>query len=261
MSKAVTCCSSWTTSSASPKRALRCRRSLAASPFPTTLFPTGLLQPIGSTQGLATNLGLGIGAQYLNRPLPYSHQFSFGVQRALPGGWVSDVSYVGNLTKKRPVSANLNFINTQELNRLPVAERAAYFNAQVPNPMAGLLPGSAFNGATIVRSQLLNAYPHFSQVSISNIPIGSQSYHSLQMKATRRFASGLSAQVSYTWAKTLERVSLLNAQDVNVANLLNSPPGTALAAVGHPAHVRGSGDVRDAVREGQEDVGQREQGD
>lgn len=193
------------------------------NPFPTTLFPTGLLQPIGSTQGLATNVGLGVSAQYLDRPLPYSHQFSVGVQRALPGGWVSDVSYVGNLTKKLPVSANLNFINAQELNRLPVAERAAYFNAQVPNPMAGLLPGSAFNGNTIVRSQLLNAYPHFSQVSISNIPIGSQSYHSLQMKATRRFANGLSAQVSYTWAKTLERVSLLNAQDVNVANLLNSP--------------------------------------
>jgi hypothetical protein len=193
-----------------------------SDPFPTRLFPTGLLQPIGSSQGLATNLGLGIGAQYLDRPLPYSHQFSFGFQRALWGGWVSDFSYVGNLTRKLPVSVNLNFIPTNELTRLPVAERPAYFSAAQPNPMAGLLPGSAFNGATIPRQQLLFAYPHFAQVNISNVPIGGQTYHSLQVKATRRYSSGLSAQVSYTWGKTLERVGLLNAQDARLDNLLNS---------------------------------------
>ncbi|MCX6590418.1 MAG: TonB-dependent receptor [Acidobacteria bacterium] len=190
-----------------------------SDPFPRSLFPTGLLQPIGSSQGLATNLGLGIGAQILNRPLPYSHQFSFGFQRALPFQWVADVSYVGNLTRKLPVSANLNFIPTAELTRLPVAERAAYFNAQVANPLRGLLPGSAFNGATVPRQQLLAAYPHFQQVGISNLPIGGQSYHSLQAKATRRYSRGFAMQASYTWSKSLERVASLNAQDVTLGDL------------------------------------------
>ena len=194
-----------------------------SDPFPARLFPTGLLQPIGNTQGLATNLGLAIGGQYLNRPLPYSHQFSFGFQRSLMAGWVADLSYVGNLTRKLPVALNQNFIPANELNNLPVAQRPAYFNAQVPNPMAGLLPGSAFNGANIPRQQTLMAYPHFSQVSISNIPIGGQSYHSLQIKGTRRYANGLSAQVSYTWGKTLERVTALNPQDARLDNLLNTP--------------------------------------
>jgi len=39
------------------------------------------------------------------------------------------------------------------------------------------------------------------------------------MKGTRRFGSGLAAQASYTWGKTLERVSVLNAQDVTLNDL------------------------------------------
>lgn len=188
-------------------------------PFPAQIFPTGLLQPIGSSLGLATNLGLGIGAQFLDRPLPYSHQFSFGFQRELPGAWLADVSYVGNLTRKMPVATNLNFLAADVLESIPVAQRASYFSQQVPNPFQGLLPGSAFNGASIPRQQLLFAYPHFSNVSISNLPIGAQSYHSLQAKATRRLAQGLAAQAAYTWGKTLEQISLLNAQDTTLTDL------------------------------------------
>jgi len=198
--------------------------SFINDPFPTSLFPSGLLQPIGASQGLSTNLGLGVGAQYLDRPLPYSQQFSAGFQHTFFNTWLMDVSYSGNLTKKLPVSVNLNFIPGADLTRLPVAERAAFFNAPVANPLSGRLPGSAINGATVPRSTLLNPYPHFSQVGISNVPIGSQNYHSLQSRATRRYANGFTAQISYTWSKTLESVSLLNAQSTDVANLLNTRP-------------------------------------
>jgi hypothetical protein len=196
--------------------------SFLNDPFPTNLFPNGLLQPIGSSQGLSTNLGLAIGAQFLNRPLPYSQQFSAGFQRTIGNTWLTDISYSGNLTSKLPINLNANFIPLAELERLPLAQRAAYFNAQVPNPMAGLLPGSGINGANVPRQVLLNAYPHFSQVSLSNVPIGGQSYHSLQAKASRRFANGFSGQFSYTWSKTLETAAPLNPQDVNVTNLLGS---------------------------------------
>jgi hypothetical protein len=64
-------------------------------PFPTSLYPNGLLQPIGSSQGLATNLGQPISAQYLERPLPYSHQYSIGFQRELRSGWLVDAAYSG----------------------------------------------------------------------------------------------------------------------------------------------------------------------
>lgn len=193
-----------------------------SDPYPTRLFPSGLLLPIGSSQGLATNLGLGVGAQFLDRALPYSHQFSLGFQREVPWGFLIDGSYVGNITKKLPVGVSLNFIPKATLESLPVADRPGFFNAQVTNPLAGLLPGSAFNGATIPRSQTLVAYPHFAGVGISDVPIGSSRYDSFQLKATRRFAAGLAMQIAYTLSKNLEKVNILNGVDTDLGNLLNT---------------------------------------
>ena len=194
-----------------------------SDPYPATLFPTGLLQPIGSSQGLATNLGQSVGAQYLDRVLPMSHQFSFGIQREMSMGFLIDASYSANFTRKLPVGMSLNFLSREEQERLPVDQRAAYFNAQVPNPLAGRLPGSAFNGATVPRSQLLYAYPHFANVSISDVPIGSTRYDSLQLKATRRFSAGLAMQIAFTLSKSTEQVNLLNAQDAKLGDLLGTP--------------------------------------
>ncbi|MBI3473656.1 MAG: TonB-dependent receptor, partial [Candidatus Solibacter usitatus] len=191
-------------------------------PFPSRLFQNGLLKPIGSSLGLATNLGQGVGAQYLDRVLPYSHQYSLGFQHEAPWGFLLDLSYVGNQTRKLPVGVGLNFVPLAELTRLPVSDRPAYFNAQVTNPMAGLLPGSPFNGNTVVRSQLLVAYPQFNGVGISSLPIGGQRYDGLQFKATRRFGQGIGVQAAYTFSKTFEEINLLNAQNTDLANLLNT---------------------------------------
>jgi outer membrane receptor protein involved in Fe transport len=193
-----------------------------SDPFPRSLFPSGLLQPIGSSQGLATNLGQGVAAQYLDIKAARSHQYSFGVQRTLPWNFLLDVSYVGNITQDLPVSLGLNFIPLDSLNSLPVEQRPGFLNAQVPNPMRNLLPGTGLNGATIPRSQTLYAYPQFSQVTIQNVPIGSQRYDSMQLKAQRRFQAGLAMQVAYTLSKTFERASVLNAQDVTLNDLLNT---------------------------------------
>ncbi len=193
-----------------------------SDPFPVSLYPTGLLLPIGSTLGLATNLGQGVAAQYLDRVLPYSKQVSFGVQRELPFGWLVDVAYSANFTSKLPVGVGLNSIPRDTQNSLPVDQRPAFFNQQVTNPLAGRLPGSAFNGATIPRSQTLVAYPHFAQVSISDVPIGKTRYDSMQLKATRRFAHGLGMQIAYTISKSTEQVNVLNPQDVDPVNLLNT---------------------------------------
>ena len=192
-------------------------------PFPRTLFPNGLLQPIGSSQGLATNLGQNVSAQYRDLKTALSHQYSVGFQRELPWNMLLDLSYVGNITRNLPVSLPLNAIPADQLDALPVDSRPAFFNAQVPNPMRGLLPGSALNGATIPRSQTLVAFPQFNQVTLTNVPIGSQRYDSLQMKVQRRFSAGLAMQVAYTLSKTLEEASVLNAQDVMMNDVLSTP--------------------------------------
>lgn len=190
-----------------------------SNPFPVSIYPSGLLAPIGNSKGLATNLGQTVQGQYLDRPLPYSQQFSLGFQRELPWNFMTDISYAGNLTRRLPVSLNLNSIPAEELNKLPVDQRQAYFTTQVPNPMAGLIPNSGINGATVPRAQLLYAFPQYSQVVMTDVPIGQQDYHSLQTRLTRRFTNGFMFQTTYTFSKTLEQVSTLNNQDVNRSDL------------------------------------------
>lgn len=192
-------------------------------PFPASIYANGLLKPNGNSEGLSTNLGQSITFQDLNRPLPYSQQYSVGFQYELPANWMVDISYVGNQTKRLPVSLGLNFIPTSILTSVPVAQREAYFTQQVANPMAGLLPNSSFNGATIPLQQLLVKYPQYSSVTETNVPIGSQRYDSVQMKANHRFAHGVTMTVSYTNSKNLQRLNTLNAQDVDLSNILKTP--------------------------------------
>jgi hypothetical protein len=193
-----------------------------SDPFPSSIYPGGLLQPIGSSLALATNLGQSVGAQYLDRPLPYSQQYSAGFQIELPGRWLLDASYVGNITRRLPVSLNMNYVPLDVQESIPVNQRAAYFNAPIASPLAGLLPNSGLNNATLTRAQLLYAYPQYSQVTVSDVPIGWQRYDSGQFKVTRRYSQGLTMTVALTLSKTYERVSVLNPQDVNLRDLTQS---------------------------------------
>jgi hypothetical protein len=87
------------------------------------------------------------------------------------------------------------------------------------------------------------------RVTINNIPAGSQRYHSLQIRA--RGASGrVAMQERYAFAKALERVSLLNAQDIILPSSFHHA-GEAADGLRHSAHLF-DGDSITAVRQGAE---------
>ncbi len=192
------------------------------------LQPGGqLLAPVGNSQGAASFLGQAMTANYLDRPLPYSHQYSFDIQRELPGNIVIEAAYVGNQSKKLPLNTLTgNYVPTSELSRRTAtgAIDTAYYTGQVPNPLAGQIPlNAALNAPTTSRQNLLYAYPQFSTLTINNLPIGSQRYDALQLTASKRFSRGFMFLASYTGSKTLEKVALLNQQDLNLANPSSIP--------------------------------------
>jgi hypothetical protein len=186
------------------------------------LQPNGQLLPaVGNSNGAASFLGESLTANWQDRPLPYSHQYSFDIQRELPYGILIEAGYVGNLTRQLPISAAANFVPISELGRRTPAGviDTAYYTAQVPNPMKGLIPNNAsLNGATISRQLLMYAYPQFSAVTVAHNPIGRQHYDSFQLKFSKRFAQGFTFLGSYTIAKTLEKVALQNAQFYNLSD-------------------------------------------
>jgi len=186
-----------------------------------------LLAAVGSSQGVASFLGQSLTVNWLDRPLPYSHQYSFDIQRELPGRILVETGYVGNQTRKLPTSANANYVPVSELSRRTPsgAIDTGYYTAQVQNPLAGLIPlNAAVNGPTTQRQFLLYAFPQFPQVTVNNLPIGKQRYDSFQLKVTRRFSHGLTFLGSYTISKALEQVSLQNTQDL----VLSDPASTKL---------------------------------
>jgi hypothetical protein len=185
-----------------------------------------LLSAVGSSGGPGSFLGEGLTVNWRDRPLPYSHQFSFDIERELLGSLLAEIAYVGNITRKLPVGTPANFIPRDELGRRTPAGAidAAYYTAQVPNPMAGLIPNNAgLNGATIPRQTLLQAFPHFAGLQVNNLPIGRQRYDGMQLKVSKRYSYGLTFLASYGIGKTLEQLSLLNPQDLDLTNLQNTP--------------------------------------
>ena len=181
-----------------------------------------LLAAVGSSLGAASFLGQGVTVNYLNRPLPFSHQYSFDIERELPGNMVAEIAYVGNLTRKLPLAVGMNVVPASELGRLNAAGQidTAYYTQRIANPMAGLIPNNAgLNGATIPRQNLLYPFPQFSAVTVANAPVGSQRYDGFQAKVSKRFSQGFTFLASYGLGKTLEQTTLLNAQDFNLSDI------------------------------------------
>ncbi|MCL4844421.1 MAG: hypothetical protein KJZ79_21385, partial [Bryobacteraceae bacterium] len=184
--------------------------------------PNGrLLQPVGNSLGAASFLGQAIQVNYLDRELPYSHQYSFDIQQELPGDLLFEIGYTGNQTRNIPVTVtNINALPASELGRRTAtgAIDTAYYTGLVPNPMAGLIPANAaLNGANIARQRLLMPFPHFNTIQLQNVPIGKQFHNGMQMKLTKRFSNGTAFIANYGIGKTIEQRSLLNDQDFELA--------------------------------------------
>jgi hypothetical protein len=177
-------------------------------------FPNGITEAPGASQGVNTYLGQNISFFNTKLATPYMQRWQFGLQRELPGRVVLEATYMGNRGTKLETTRNLNGTQLEYLSTSPVRDqgRINYLTTNMPNPFAGLLPGTGRNGANIGRSGLLSAYPQFGTVSTTTNQ-GYSWYHSLQMKVDKRMARGFTVQGTYTWSKFMEAIAYLNDMD------------------------------------------------
>lgn len=165
-----------------------------SDPYPGGLFN----KPTGSSLGLATLLGQSVQFYDRGNVTPYSSQWNFTIQQELPGSTLFEVAYAG--------SRGLFFPTNREWNQLS-PEHLALGDAlrqQVANPFAGQISVGALARPTVARAQLLRPYPHFESVTAVNSSWASSSYHALQAKVEKRYASGLSILGAYTYSKLLD---------------------------------------------------------
>lgn len=181
-------------------------------------FPSGILKPQGASQGLATALGQTINFGDPHGKMPYSHQYTVEIQRQLPGDLLLSAAFVGTHAVRLPV--------TQQLNAVPLSAMglgSSGLKQLVSNPFAGLLPGTALNGATIAQQQLLVPYPQFliNGVTEQFRPIGSNAYYAGQFLVSKRLSHGLDFTAEYTASKQLDQNLFANPQDTTLQKVID----------------------------------------
>jgi outer membrane receptor protein involved in Fe transport len=108
-----------------------------------------------------------------SRATGYSEQFNFGVQHQLSGSLVLELTVLGNLSRKLPVS-NLS------IDQIAPQVLTAQHDTQAYRP-----------------------YPQFSNVSIQSPTIGISNYYAGLARIEKRYSYGLNFGANYTWSKLL----------------------------------------------------------
>ncbi|MFB3828185.1 MAG: TonB-dependent receptor domain-containing protein [Bryobacteraceae bacterium] len=183
-----------------------------ATPYTTISnpYPNGVPAPPGNKEGLATRAGTSLDYLNQNRVVPYTQQWQFSVQQALPFRMRLEAAYVGMLSLKGFESFGLN--------EKPDAYLAlgAEENRRVPNPFYGVLPASTSLGSssTVVQRQLWLAYPQYTSLGIDGVNSHTTAYNGLEVSLDKRFSHGLSLIWNYRWAKMMENnlTSMVNTR-------------------------------------------------
>lgn len=169
----------------------------AVTRLPTPFPASGPAQTLLDLRGLAQPSSAIAAVDYADFRNPYSMQFNAGVQRRLGQSWLLEVAYVGSRGLDLPVFLNANQVPIRSLS---TGQRARITEA--------VLAGQD----TTPILATLRPYPAFDAVSLSR-NTASSTYHSGQIRLERRFASGLSALVSYTFSKSIDNSSDFGSGD------------------------------------------------
>ncbi len=162
-------------------------------------FPGGFNPPPGRDPSFQRLL-LGGTGRTISRDTDYGYtgQWNFTVQHQLPGNVAVEAAY-----------AALKGIHLawggRQTNQLAPEHMAlgSQLTQQVPNPFASRVLIGNLTRATVARGQLLLPFPHLVSAPDAGHYTGNSSYHSLQMKAEKRFSAGGTVLATYTFSKVI----------------------------------------------------------
>jgi Carboxypeptidase regulatory-like domain/TonB dependent receptor len=173
----------------------------------------------GETPGGPTPLaGEVAGVYYLTNHAPYVMQYNLTIQRQITSGTVFSVGYVGSEGRHlfSPTHLNPPMCNTPGTapGSAPTSSPAVCGSlATLPNFWSGAIgpAGPVANPRVNTTADPYTAslpgapaggYPYFGDL-ITEMPVNTSNYNSLQASLNRQFSRGLQGQVSYTYSKCL----------------------------------------------------------
>jgi hypothetical protein len=184
-------------------------------------YPLGVIEPRGSSAGLATLIGEDLDDVIIpdERKSARIQRWNIGIQREIWGRVMVEANYVGSRIRNLAVSRNINSISASEMSTSPFRDDAVItrLDALYTNPFRGAIPGSQvslFTKADITLAELLRPYPHFGAIDLPRYD-GKSDYNAAQFKVQKRFSRGSSGFFTYTWSKQMEERTLRNPTDTS----------------------------------------------
>jgi hypothetical protein len=195
--------------------------------FPTATltnpFPGGVTQPRGNALGALEGVGSNIEFVDQDKGASYVQQYSFDINRELPGNLAIGFEYNGATGRNLGVGGtNDTAININQLDPQHLSLGAA-LTQQVPNPFFGLSNGFAVNSPTITRAQSLRPFPQYGNILMRQSTLAKNQYHAAIFKLEKRMSSGWGGRVNYTWSRLEDnQFGESNSYAFNTANAQNA---------------------------------------
>jgi hypothetical protein len=140
-----------------------------------------------------------------NKSNAYTQQWNFGVQREIPGNMVIEIAYAANKGTRLPGAFEFNQLDPR------FQSLGQDLNTRVANPFFGLVTTGGLSASTVARGQLLRPYPHYLSVSNGNPSrwqnAANSIYHSLTVRAEKRFTHGINFVAAYTRGKAIDEAT------------------------------------------------------
>jgi hypothetical protein len=178
-------------------------------------FPSGILQPVGSSLGASTGLSQTFSLVDPAAKSPYVQQYSVDVQRELPGGIATEIGFVGS--KSSHLTTGTANINMNALDPSLLSMGSA-LTQSVANPFFGKVSGGVIGTANVQRSQLLLPYPAYGVINKLFADANKAKYYSFVFKAQKRFSKGLTFLSTLTWSRNWDASGGGPANTLNAGN-------------------------------------------
>ncbi|MEO8679135.1 MAG: TonB-dependent receptor [Vicinamibacterales bacterium] len=178
-----------------------------ANPFPlSSMYNT--YQKDVLTANLQSSLDPGANVVSAELKMPREYNWSFDLQRQLPGNMTVNLGYVG--------SRGYDLLATNTISTYPkdllVPSLAATSQIYMPAPTAGQTLETTITGTTQQMGILQYDYPFYGRVQVSGLPLGRSKYNAVTARVERRFSHGLSLLANYTFGKLMDDVGGADGQ-------------------------------------------------
>lgn len=189
--------------------------STLSDPFNPSVNP--IVQPLGSSLGINTNLGSGA-IFFAPVHVPYTEKYSLDIEKQLGRSYLVEVGYIG--THAVHLSYSNAISSTPLLPYLSRSQKAdpvvtAQLSATIANPFYGLYPAGTNTVALNTKStfsvaQLLQAYPEYSSVTEQLVPGQNANFNAFLFRVAKRMSNGLQFNLNYEYSRLLGAQSQLN---------------------------------------------------